>query len=399
MATISNRSKKLTGQPMFDLMKKANNIISPDKEIIHMEIGDTKHSPPNDAILDTVASLALGNIGYADSQGLEELRKEISEYICNTHGFRPQTDCIIVAPANALISFVMQCCLDKGDGVICPDPGFPTYTAAANYTETNIQYAPLNIKNDYTLTKDIVNIAKDNTSKLLIINSPSNPTGTTLSKDTLHDLYKTAKENDMWILSDEVYSEIVYDGATHQSVCNIDKCEKRTILLGSLSKTHCMPGWRMGYVVAPLLVAMRIAALVQTLLSCMPIFTQHGAIGALKDTEFPKELRNELQEKRDIVVEALNNMPGIDCPMPGGAFYVFPSIEDTKKDGIDFQNWTLDTLGVVTLSGSYFGPNSTNNIRISYASCSIDQLYEAMSRLNDGLSGRIKSFDSFRIHL
>lgn len=379
MKPLSIISEKLTGQPMFKVLAKAQKLEREGKRILHFEIGDTSFHSPHCAIESAKKALDNGQTNYTNSMGMVDFRQSIADHTLKNWGFKPTINQILVSPANAIIDFIIRCTSNPGDEIIFPDPGFPTYLSSITYNgmvPVNIQ---LREENDFRmLAVDVEKKITDRT-KLIILNSPSNPTGTVMSEKEITKIADLACANDLYILSDEIYSKVMFD-KDHYSVCSVEKYRERTILLNSFSKSHAMSGWRLGYAVGPELLISKMGLLFETIFSCTPPFIQIAGQAVLTDKgQYLPHRVAVLKERRDIIFDRLNSINGISCPMPDGAFYAFPTIKETGLSSSEYCDRLLHKYGVCLLPGDCFGEFGKSCIRICFGSTPIDQVEEALN--------------------
>ena len=257
---FSDVANNLTGQPMFALLSKARDMEGGIRKVIHFEIGDPNFFSPNCAI-DAIKDALDGHYThYVNSRGKIEFREAIANYTNRQLGFKPDLEQIIACPANALIDFIFRCLVNPGEEIICPNPGFPTYYSSIKYNGMICKGAVLEEKNNFSMTYDSVLKCVTDKTKLIVINTPNNPTGSVVAKDEIIKIFNLAEEREIYILSDEVYSTILYD-KLHYSPCVLDQCKKRVIMLNSLSKSFSMSGWRLGYSIAPVEISDKIGYL------------------------------------------------------------------------------------------------------------------------------------------
>lgn len=371
---------------MFNVMVRARELEKENKRIIHFEIGDPNFNSPEKAIKALQRSISNNQTHYTNSLGIDELRNAVIQRTKKDYGFTPDINQILIAPANAIIDYVIRCVADIGDEIMFPDPGFPTYIAAVMYNGMKPVPIPLLQESNFKINTSYVNSKITKKTKLIIINSPNNPIGSILNDINVQQVALLAKNNSCFLLSDEVYSKIVYDKKFY-SPSSLDKCKERTIILQSLSKTYSMSGWRVGYAIGPERLIENMGRLQQTIISCLPAFTQYGAIDALLYCDKEIADRNkELKKRRDTLVSGLNKLQGVICKKPDGAFYVFPNIERTGMTSVEFSNKMIDA-GVCVLPGDCFGVNGHGFIRMSYASVSIDEIKEALDIMKGVLNG------------
>jgi aspartate aminotransferase len=362
-------------------LTKAKEIEKTGRKIIHYEIGDPDFDTPQNVI--DIAKNALDNnfTHYTSSGGLPEFREAIRQYIDVYYGFRPLFEQVVACPANALIDFICKCVANPGDEIIYPNPGFPTYYSSIVYNGFVPVPVYLTERNDFRMNpKDIEKAITDKT-KLIIINSPHNPTGAVMTGQEIDAIYKLAEKHDIFILSDEVYSRIIYDRG-FISPSSHDLCKERVIVLKSLSKIFSMSGWRLGYAVAPLHLAEKLSLMIQTVLSCLPPFTQMAGIEALngKQTEMNRRIHN-LKLRRDTLIRGINSIDGIHCNSAHGAFYAFVNIKDTGMTCDKYASGLLDKTGVCVLPGNCFGDGGEGYIRMSYASSGFEDIAESLEKM------------------
>lgn len=366
MKTLSKITDGLIGQPMFKLLAKVKQMEKAGDEIFHFEIGDSDFRAHQHIIEATKEALDNDRTHYVDSRGIPELREAVCNHVEDTLGFRPDTEQVLIMPSNAIIDCAMRCVANPGDEVIYPDPGFSTYIAVTNYTGIRKVGVPLKEENAFhTKPNEILNRITTRT-RLIIINSPHNPTGAVMTKNEIEDVASIAKEKDLYLLSDEIYSKVIYDGP-HYSPATMDRCKERTIILNGFAKNYSMPGWRLGYAIGPENVIRKMGILFQTVYSCMPPFIQHAGISALQgNQEVVDERIRRFRMLRDLIVRRLNEIPGVSCLMPEGACYVFPNIKATGMSSSQFAEFVLKNAGVALLPGTCFGEYGEGYVRLCY---------------------------------
>lgn len=381
MKKLSLAARRLVGQPMFALLAQAKTLERQGKKILHFEIGDPSFPSPDIAVTTAKAALDEGLTHYTTSMGLLEFREAICVYINQTRGFMPALEQVVASPANAIVDFVARCVANAGDEIIIPDPGFPTYASVIAYNGFIPVPIPLRAENKFRLQPDDIARKITAKTKLIIINTPQNPTGAVMTEEEIQGVAQLAKKHDVFLLSDEVYSTITY-GAVHHSPSVIDHCKTHTILLNSLSKAYSMSGWRLGYAVGPEKLMQKVGLLLETILSCLPPFTQRGGQAVLKAHQgFLNQRIEDLRKRRDILIAGLNQLPGISCVVPEGAFYAFPSTKHTGMTADEYAQKLLLETGVCVLPGSCFGKQGNDFIRLSYASIEPEQITEALEKM------------------
>lgn len=367
MKALSRDACNLIGQPMFKLMARTNELEAVGRKILHFEIGEPGFMSPASVIASTSQALAEGKTHYVNSMGIRELRDAVCDFTEKDLGYRPTREQVLICPANAIIYFLIRCVVNRGEEIIIPNPGFPTYYAAIKFTSVKAVPVPLREENYFRMSPGDIRKRITDRTRLIVINSPNNPTGSVMTKEEIGEVASIAEDADIYLLSDEVYGKMTYD-VSHYSPSIKDRCRERTILLNSFSKAYSMTGWRLGYAIGPEEVIGKMGLLLQTTISCLPPFIQYGGITALIDGQkFTKEMMEELRRRRDITVSGLNRIRGISCLNPEGAFYVFPNITETGLSSEQFANVMLEEAGVALLPGTDFGEYGQGYVRLSYA--------------------------------
>ena len=379
---LANRMNNLGTETAFEVLAKAKALESQGKNIIHLEIGEPDFDTPANIIKAAQDALSNGYTHYGPSPGLMEVRERIAQEVSETRNISVSANNVVVTPgAKPIMFFAMLALVDEGDEVIYPNPGFPIYESMINFVGGVPVPMKLLASNNFEIDiNDITNQISPRT-KLMIINSPNNPCGSVISKEDLTALAKLAQENDFMILTDEVYRKFLYEG-DYFSPASVPGMMERTIILDGFSKTYSMTGWRAGFGVMPENLVEPISRLSTNSVSCTASFTQIATLEAMNGSqEEPMKMVDEFKVRRDVIVKGLNSIPGIECPMPGGAFYVFPSIVDTGMSSKQFANDLLEKYGVACLAGESFGKYGKGCIRFSFAN-SMENLNEALNRIN-----------------
>jgi aspartate aminotransferase len=353
---------------MFQLLARVMDMQRQGRDIVRFEIGDSTITVHQHVIDATKRALDERHVGYANSQGIPELREAICEHTSSSLGFRPAPEQVLIMPANAIIDSVVRCVMDTGEHVVSPDPGFVTYQAVFNYTGVRKIPLPQHERNHRFRIdpKELDSIVTPET-RLIINNSPNNPTGMAMDKADIEAVYRVAEKHDVYLLNDEIYSRLSYD-KPHASPGIYDQCKERTIILNGFSKGYCMSGWRVGYAIGPVDVIRKMTLLFETIYSCLPPFSQYGALSALTENqEIIEEYAKTLKTLRDLTVEKLNELPGVTCPVPEGAIYAFANITETGLTSKQFQDHMLEKANVAVLDGSTFGPMGEGYVRLCFA--------------------------------
>ena len=379
---LASRMNNLGTETAFEVLAKAKALESQGKSIIHLEIGEPDFDTPSNIIKAAQNALSNGYTHYGPSPGLMEVRERIAQEVSERRNISVAANNVVITPgAKPIMFFAMLALIDEGDEVIYPNPGFPIYESMINFVGGIPVPMKLLASNNFEIdTNDIVDQISPKT-KLMIINSPNNPCGSVISKEDLTTLANLAKKNDFTILTDEVYRRFLYEGEYFSPV-SVPGMTERTIILDGFSKTYSMTGWRAGFGVMPENLVEPISRLSTNSVSCTASFTQIATLEAMNGPqEEPMRMVDEFKKRRDVIVNGLNSISGIECPMPGGAFYVFPSIEGTGMSSKQFANDLLEKHGVACLAGESFGEYGKGCIRFSFAN-SMENLNEALDRIN-----------------
>ena len=379
---LANRMNNLGTETAFEVLAKAKALESQGKNIIHLEIGEPDFDTPSNIIKAAQDALSNGYTHYGPSPGLMEVRERIAQEVSETRNISVSANNVVITPgAKPIMFFAMLALVDEGDEVIYPNPGFPIYESMINFVGGIPVPMKLLASNNFEVDlNDVANQISAKT-KLMIINSPNNPCGSVISKEDLTALAQLAQKNDITVLTDEVYRRFLYEGE-YFSPASVPGMTERTIILDGFSKTYSMTGWRAGFGVMPENLVEPISRLSTNSVSCTASFTQIATLEAMNGPqEEPMQMVEEFKKRRGVIVDGLNSIPGITCPMPGGAFYVFPSIEGTGMSSKQFANDLLEKHGVACLAGESFGEYGKGCIRFSFAN-SMENLEDALERIN-----------------
>ncbi len=369
---------------MFGLLSRAQDMEREGKKVIHFELGDPNFDSPDHVLEAAKKALDQKLTHYTNSMGLRELREAVANYAERDLGFKPDLNQVLICPANALIDFTARCAADPGEEIILPGPGFPTYYSVIKYNGFVPVPVRLKEENSFRMNPDdIVEKITDKT-RLIIMNTPQNPTGSVMTEEEVFKTAEIAEHSDVYLLSDEVYSKIIYGGKNHFSPSLRDKCKERTIVLGSLSKIYSMSGWRLGFAIGPESFIRKMGLLLETIMSCLPAFTQLGGKAALEgDHSFLGKRIQELNERRNLLIGGLNRIKGLSCVMPEGAFYAFCNIKGTGMDSARYCEELLENSGIAAVSGNCFGSFGEGYARFCYASTEKKEIEEALSKMED----------------
>jgi aspartate/methionine/tyrosine aminotransferase len=382
----ADRMKNLGTETAFEVLAKAKALERQGREIVHLEIGEPDFDTPENIKKAAVKALYSGYTHYTPSAGIPELREAIAEYISKTRGIEVDPEEVVITPgAKPIMFFSILACVNTGEEVLYPNPGFPIYESVINFVGAKPVPIPLLEKNDFRFDTEYVKEKITKKTKMIILNSPENPTGGVLTREDLKTIADcVSNRDDIIILSDEVYSRIIYEGE-HESISSLEGMREKTIILDGFSKTYAMTGWRLGYGVMRKDLAQKIAQLMTNSNSCTNAFVQMAGVEALKGpqdevTKMVKEFKN----RREIIVSGLNEIKGITCKKPRGAFYVFPNIVETKMDCRKLSDYLLNEAGVAVLPGTAFGKYGEGYLRLSFAN-SVENIRKALERISKAL--------------
>ncbi len=383
---LAGRMSRLGTETAFVVLARARELEKQGKEIVHLEIGEPDFDTPSNVVEAGVKALRGGWTHYGPSAGLPELRQAIAEYVSRTRKVQVAPEEVVVVPGGKpIIFFSILSLVDAGDEVIYPNPGFPIYESMINYLGGKA--VPIHLQEERDFALDVQELASRITdrTKLIIINSPQNPTGGILTRNDITEIAEAIGDRNILILSDEIYSRLIYEGE-HFSIMSLPGFKERTILLDGFSKTYAMTGWRMGYGVMRPDLAAQMTRLMTNSNSCTASFTQIAGIEALRgDQSSVDKMSNEFRKRRDAFVAGLNKIKGFTCRMPKGAFYVFPNITGTGWPSKKLEEALLNEAGVACLSGTAFGAFGEGYLRFSVAN-SLENLNKALAKIEAWVS-------------
>ena len=381
---LADAANKLQGQPMFKILSRIKELERQGKHIVHFEIGDPDFSTPSNIVDAAIKALKDGYTHYSDSMGDYDFRCRIAKNNYISRGFEPEIKQVLVTPgANMMIYYAVRCLVNPGDEVIVQDPCFPTYLSVFEFCGVKPVFVPLYEKNDFRLNpKDLEERITPKT-RLIIINSPHNPTGAIMKASELEEVGRIAIKNKIYLYCDEIYSRLNYGEIPFYSPSVLDKCKEYTIVANGFSKAFAMTGWRLGVGIGPEKVMEKMGLLLQTTSSCVSSFIQKAGMEAISgDQKSVVNMVNTYKKRRDILVRGLNEIPGISCVNPGGAFYVFPNIQKTGLSSQIFALRLLEEAGVGVCAGDSFGGCGEGYIRLCYAT-SEDEIREGIVRIKN----------------
>jgi aspartate/methionine/tyrosine aminotransferase len=381
---LARRMSRLGTETAFEVLNKARALERQGRSIVHLEIGEPDFDTPLNVIDAGVDALRKGWTHYGPSAGLPELRQALAEYVSRTRGVKVTAEEVVVVPGGKpIIFFTILALVDDGDEVIYPNPGFPIYESMINYVGGRAVPVHLKEERDFAFDVDELAALITDRTRLIIINSPQNPTGGVLERADIEQIAKVIGDRNIMVLSDEIYSRLLFDGGQHFSIMSVPGMQERTILLDGFSKTYAMTGWRMGYGVMRPDLAAHMTRLMTNSNSCTASFTQIAGIEAISgDQSSVDHMRDEFQRRRDMFVAGLNKIKGFSCRMPKGAFYAFPNITATGWKSKPLADALLEQAGVASLSGASFGEYGEGYLRFSVAN-SLENLQLALDRIDE----------------
>ena len=384
----ATRMSRCGTETAFEVLVRAQALERQGKEVVHLQIGEPDFDTPRHIRQAAATALDEGWTHYSPSPGLMEFRQVIAEHVSKTRGIAVAPEEVVVTPGGKpIMFFTMMALLDEGDEAIYPNPGFPIYESVIELLGARAVPLPLREERDFAFDVDEFERLVTPRTKLVIVNSPQNPTGGVLDKQTLDRVAEIARKQDFYILSDEIYSRIIYEGEP-LSLSSYPGLKERVVILDGFSKTYAMTGWRLGYGVMEPTLAKHVARLQTNSNSCTNSFVQRAGIVALRGPQDGvDEMVAEFRRRRDAVVAGLNKLPGVSCRMPKGAFYVFPNITKTGMKSQELADSLLNEAGVATLSGTAFGAYGEGYLRLSYAN-SLPNLEKALQKMHEFFTKR-----------
>ena len=385
---VAARMSTIGTEGAFAVSARARALEAQGRPMIHLQIGEPDFDTPAHVREAAKRALDEGATHYAPFPGIPELREAIAADVTKRKGFAADPSQVFVTVGGkGVMLYAILGLIDPGDEVIVPDPGYPIYESLTRFVGATPVPIPIRMEHEFRLDVDELATLITPRTRLLIINSPANPTGGVLNRADLVRIAELAREHDLWVMTDEIYGRILYDGEEHISIASLPGMTERTIVLDGFSKTFAMTGWRLGYAVVPESLKEVYSELVINTISCAPTFAQVGAVQALVGPQDDVEaMVVEFKARRDMVVNGLNEIQGIRCATPLGAFYAFPDISGTGLSGAEFAERLLVEADVCVLAGTAFGGVGTDHIRISYAN-SRENLTEALGRIGRFVAG------------
>lgn len=382
-------AKRMESLPFSEIravMEKATKMQQAGENVIHLEIGRPDFDTPEKIKEAAYESLKAGHVFYTSNYGIPALRKEIAKWETEHHGVQYDADEVLVTVGVGEATYAsMAAFLEDGDEVLVPNPVWLNYI----HVPSSLGAVPVtyNLKeeNNYQIDMEELESKITDKTKMIVIVNPSNPTGGVLSRETLEKLSQLAIKNDLLVVADEIYSQLVYDDTKHVSIASLPGMKERTITLGGFSKAYSMTGWRLGYMCAPRGIIAACVRVHQYTITCASSFVQEAAVTALRDCADDVEaMRQEYQRRKDYAVKALNEIDGISCNDPQGAFYIFVNVKSLDMSSMEVAEYFLEEAKVAMVPGSAFGSEGEGYLRLSYA-CSYEDLQEAIRRIKDAV--------------
>jgi aspartate aminotransferase len=381
MARIATRVSQLTGEGALAVYTRAKELEKQGRSIIHLELGEPDFHPAAPIVDAVRAAVAEGRDRYVSTRGIPPLREGVAEYLRRTRKLEVRAEQVLIAPGCKMaLALAMMALVEPGDEVLHPDPSFPIYPSFTRGLGGQAVSYALREKNRFQ--PDVAEIAGKITprTRVLIFNSPNNPTGTVFSEATLSQIAELAKRHDLWVIADEIYARILFNGE-YKSIWALAGMAERTVIIDGFSKSFAMTGWRLGYAVAQTHVIEALDLLVLNTFTCAAEFTQVAAVEALQDiTRAVPAMVEEYRKRRDLFVAKLNNIPGFRCQSPEGAFYAWVNVEQTGRSAEEVQRILLEEVGVAGIAGAAFGAQGKNFLRFSLVSA-MPLLEEALERI------------------
>ena len=387
MVTIkfAERMTRLGTEGAFEVLARARKLEAEGKKIVHLEIGEPDFATPDNIVEAGISALQNGYTHYTPAGGIKEVREAVAAFVsrmlkCEVDG----SEVVLVPGSKNVLLFTLLATVEPGDEVIMPDPGYPAYHSQVNFIGAVPRLVTLREETGFRMDLDELRSLISPKTRMIIINTPHNPTGGVLTEEDIKTVCEIALEHDLMVVSDEIYSQLVY-GFNHVSPMSQPGMRERTVLMDGLSKSYAMTGWRLGYAVAPKELAVKLEQLMINSSSCAAGFTQMAAIEALSMPESEHAVNRMVkvfEHRRNLVVDGLNEIPGVRCKLPQGAFYAFPNIEGTHFNERDLASRLLNEAGVAVLPGTAFGEAGKGFIRLAYTQ-SEDELKLGLDRIRE----------------
>ncbi len=379
---FTERVTSLEPEGAYAVLASAQALEAQGRDIIHLELGQPDFPTPENVREVGIQAIRDGQTRYVASAGILRFREIIADYAGRQRGITIRPEQVVVSPGTKPgLFFPPLALVAAGDEVIYPDPGFPTYSAVIKVTGGVPVPVTLREENNFSFDLDAFDARISDRTKLIILNSPSNPTGGVIPYDDLKHIAEKAQKHNAWVLTDEIYARLVFDGQSVPYISAFDGMQERTVIVDGFSKTYAMPGWRLGYMIAPVALAERLELLITHSAGCTAAFTQIAGIEALTGPqEVVEDMLAEYQRRRDRVVELINAIPGVHTQTPRGAFYVFPNVKSFGLTSREIASRLLDEAGVAVLAGTDFGAGGEGYLRLAYAT-SMEKIEAGIARM------------------
>lgn len=386
MGIFADRMKALETETAFEVLARAKALEKQGKSIVHLEIGEPDFDTPKNIKDAAAKALTAGYTHYTPSAGMLELRQAVAEYISKTRKLDVKPEEVVITPGGKPVMFFgILALVNQGDEVLYPNPGFPVYESVIKFVGAKPIPIPLKEENEFSLDPEYVKKKITKKTKMIILNSPENPTGGVIPREQLKVIADCLEDrDDVFVLSDEIYSRIIYEDKP-ESISQFPGMKEKTIILDGFSKSYAMTGWRLGYGIMRKDLAAKMAQLMTNSNSCTNTFVQFAGIEALKGPQTePEKMVAEFKKRREVIVDGLNSIKGITCKKPHGAFYVFPNITETGMDSRKLADHLLYNAGVAVLSGTSFGQYGEGYLRLSFAN-SVENIKKALDNIEKSL--------------
>jgi aspartate/methionine/tyrosine aminotransferase len=382
---FAERMSRLGTEGAFVVLAKARKLEAEGKKIVHLEIGEPDFATPDNIVEAGISAMQNGYTHYTPASGIMEAREAVAGFVERTLKVPVDASEVVLVPGSKnVLLFTLLACIEPGDEVIIPDPAYPAYASQVNFIGAVPKFVTLREETGFRMDLDQLESLVTPKTRMLIINTPQNPTGGILTEEDVAFVCELAHKHDLLVVSDEIYSQLVY-GFEHVSPLSQPGMRERTVLMDGLSKSYAMTGWRLGYAVAPKALAAKLDQLMINSSSCAAGFTQMAAIEALSAPESEHAVHRMVkvfEHRRNLVVDALNEIPGVRCARPQGSFYAFPNIMETGFDERELADRLLTEAGVAVLPGTAFGPAGKGYIRLAYTQ-SEDELKRGLKQISD----------------
>jgi len=382
---LADRMAQLGTETAFEVLARARELERKGKSIVHLEIGEPDFETPEHIKDAAIKALREGFTHYTPAAGMSEAREAVAEHVETTRKVRVDPGEVVITPGSKPIMFFgILALVNPGDEVIVPNPGYPIYESVTKFAGGVPKPLVLREERGFRIDPEELRAAASPRTRLIVLNSPHNPCGSALTREDLAVIAEVAQRHNAFVLADEIYGQIMYDGP-HHSILSLPGMKERTILLDGFSKAYAMTGWRLGYGVMPRDLAARVAQLMVNSNSCAAAFTQIAGIAALRGPKGPVQaMVAEFRRRRDVIVNGLNAIDGLSCTMPSGAFYAFPNAKRLDGNSKRLADYLLNDAGVACLSGTAFGEAGQGYLRFSYAN-SVENITEGLRRIREAL--------------